>query len=133
MALVEESLRMSKARPKYLNLFQIRQPAPAIVSILHRISGALLFLFLWLFLSGLQRSLISAESYEALKATIDQPLVKLLLLALLWSYLHHSFAGIRHLGLDLRLGIQLPAARVTAYVVLVLGFVVTAIVGVMLW
>ena len=81
----------------------------------------------------MQRSLISAESYEALKATIDQPLVKLLLLALLWSYLHHSFAGIRHLGLDLRLGIQLPAARVTAYAVLVLGFVVTAIVGVMLW
>src|SRR5215213_6193980 len=45
---VQESLLMSKARPKFLNLFQIRQPAPAIVSILHRISGAALFLFLWL-------------------------------------------------------------------------------------
>ncbi len=68
---------MPKARPKYLNLLQIRQPAPAIVSILHRISGALLFLFLWFFLIGLQRSLASPESYTQLKALIDQPLAKL--------------------------------------------------------
>ena len=54
---------MSQARPKFLNLFQIRQPVPAIVSILHRISGAILFLFLWVFLFGMQKSLVSPESY----------------------------------------------------------------------
>ena len=124
---------MSKARPKFLNLLQIRQPVPAVVSILHRISGALLFLFLWLFLLGLQRSLASAESYSQLQSLIDQPLVKLVILGLVWAYLHHTFAGIRHLGLDLRLGIQLPGARLTAYIVLVLGLIVTAIVGVLLW
>lgn len=130
---VEESLLMSKARPKYLNLLQIRQPAPAIVSILHRVSGAVLFLFLWLFLAGLERSLGSPQSYADLGALLDQPLLKLALLGFLWAYLHHMFAGIRHLGLDLRLGIHLPGARVTAYVVLILGFAVTALVGVLLW
>lgn len=124
---------MSNARPKHLNLFQIRQPAPAIVSILHRISGALLFLFLWLFLIGLQQSLASPEAFERLRGVFDHALIKLLLLALLWSYLHHSFAGIRHLGLDLQLGIRLPAARYSAYGVLALSFGLTALLGVLLW
>lgn len=129
----EESLLMSKARPKFLNLLQIRQPIPAVVSILHRISGALLFLFLWIFLIGLQRSLASPESYLQLKAFIDEPLVKLVILGLVWAYLHHTFAGIRHLGLDLRLGIELPGARMTAYAVLALALGLTVIAGVLLW
>jgi succinate dehydrogenase / fumarate reductase cytochrome b subunit len=124
---------MSKARPKFLNLLQIRQPAPAIVSILHRISGALLFLFLWLFLAGLQRSLASPDSYAQVRSMLDQPLLKLVVLGLIWSYLHHTFAGIRHLGLDLRLGIQLPGARMTAYAVLILSFGLTLVIGVLLW
>ena len=124
---------MSKARPKHLNLLQIRQPAPAIVSILHRISGALLFLFLWLLLATLDRSLVSAESYAGIKDTFAHPLAKLVALGLLWAYLHHSFAGIRHLGLDLRLGIELPKARATAFAVLILGFGITLVVGVLLW
>ena len=124
---------MSKARPKHLNLFQIRQPVPAVVSILHRISGAALFLFLWLFLSALDRSLVSAESYENLRAALGHPLAKLLALGFLWAFLHHTFAGVRHLGLDLRFGIDLPHARATAYAVLVLGFGLTLVIGVLLW
>ncbi len=124
---------MSKARPKHLNLFQIRQPAPAIVSILHRVSGALLFLFLWFFLEGLERSLASAESFADTRSLLGEPLVKLVLLGLLWAYLHHTFAGIRHLGLDLRLGIDLPQARVSAFAVLALSFGLTVILGVLLW
>src|SRR3954465_9475516 len=124
---------MPKARPKYLNLLQIRQPVPAIVSILHRISGALLFLFLWLFLAGLERSLVTPDSFADVKATLGHPLVKLILLGLLWAYLHHSFAGLRHLGLDLRFGIDLPKARATAYAVLVLSLGLTLILAVLLW
>ena len=124
---------MSRARPKFLNLLQIRQPVPAVVSILHRVSGAVLFLFLWLFLAGLQQSLASPESYAELKSYIGHPLLKLFLLGLLWAYLHHTFAGLRHLGLDLRWGIELHKARASAWAVLVLGFAITAVVGVMLW
>jgi succinate dehydrogenase / fumarate reductase cytochrome b subunit len=124
---------MPKARPKFLNLLQIRQPAPAILSILHRMSGALLFLFLWIFLIGLQRSLASAESYSQLQAFIAHPLMKLIVLGLIWAYLHHFFAGIRYLGLDLQLGINLPGARITSYVVLALAIGLTLIIGVLLW
>ncbi|MGZ8230395.1 MAG: succinate dehydrogenase, cytochrome b556 subunit [Burkholderiales bacterium] len=124
---------MAKARPKYLNLFQIRQPIPAIVSIMHRISGAVLFLFLWIFLWGLDRSLASPESFASLKATMGHPLLKLVLLALLWAYLHHTFAGIRHLALDLQIGVTLPKVRAMSWAALVLGLGITILVGVALW
>ena len=124
---------MPKARPKYLNLFLIHQPIPAIVSIMHRVSGAVLFLLLWIFLWGLDRSLASPESFTQLKATIDQPLVKLVLLALLWAYLHHTFAGIRHLALDLQIGTALPKVRAMSVAALVLGVGLTVAVGIALW
>jgi succinate dehydrogenase / fumarate reductase cytochrome b subunit len=124
---------MAKARPKYLNLFQIRQPIPAIVSIMHRVSGAVLFLFLWIFLWGLDRSLASPESFASLKATLGHPLLKLVLLALLWAYLHHTFAGIRHLALDLQIGVTLPKVRAMSWAALVLGLGITILVGAALW
>ena len=124
---------MSPPRPKFLNLFQIRQPVPAIVSILHRISGAILFLFLWIFLAAMQKSLASPESYVSVKAFLDQPLVKLVLLGLLWAWLHHSFAGIRHLALDMQLGIQLRGARLSAMIVLAASIGLTIVIGALLW
>ncbi|MDB5923052.1 MAG: sdhC [Betaproteobacteria bacterium] len=124
---------MANARPKYLNLFQIRQPVPAVVSILHRISGAVLFLFLWLFLKGLDRSLASPESFADVKALLGHPLAKLVTLGLVWAYLHHTFAGLRHLGLDLRLGIDLPKARASAFAVLVLSLGLTLVIAALLW
>jgi succinate dehydrogenase / fumarate reductase cytochrome b subunit len=124
---------MPKARPKYLNLFQIRQPIPAIVSIMHRVSGAVLFVFLWILLWCLDRSLASPESFAELKTTIDQPIVKLVLLALLWAYLHHAFAGIRHLAIDLHIGIELPKVRAMSFAALALGLGLTVVVGVALW
>jgi succinate dehydrogenase / fumarate reductase cytochrome b subunit len=124
---------MANARPKYLNLFQIRQPVPAVVSILHRISGAVLFLFLWLFLKGLDRSLASPEAFADVKALLSHPLAKLVTLGLVWAYLHHTFAGLRHLGLDLRLGIDLPKARASAFAVLVLSLGLTLVIAALLW
>lgn len=124
---------MRKARPKHLNLFQIRQPVPAVVSILHRISGAGLFLFLWLFIAGLERSLSTPEAYAEMKVTFGHPLVKLLMLGLTWAFLHHTFAGIRHLGLDLRLGVDLPKARASAWAVLAVSLALTAAIGVCIW
>jgi succinate dehydrogenase / fumarate reductase cytochrome b subunit len=124
---------MPKARPKYLNLFQIRQPVPAVVSILHRISGAALFLFLWIFLTGLQKSLESAAAFAQVKATFGHPLMKLFMLGLLWAYLHHLFAGLRHLAMDLQLAVDLPKVRALSYAVLALGVGLTVVVGVLLW
>jgi succinate dehydrogenase / fumarate reductase cytochrome b subunit len=68
-----------------------------------------------------------------MKATFGHPLVKLVALGFIWAYLHHTFAGLRHLGLDLRFAIDLPKARATAFTVLALSFGLTLVIGVMLW
>ena len=123
-----------KPRPVYLNLFAIRQPLPAISSILHRISGALLFAvgipaLLW----AVQRSLASPETFARWQSTMAHPLAKLVVLALAWAYIHHLLAGIRHLTLDLHLGLDLPSARRSATAVFVLALLLTLIVAVRLW
>ncbi|MEO8740859.1 MAG: succinate dehydrogenase, cytochrome b556 subunit [Casimicrobiaceae bacterium] len=125
---------MIKRRPVYLNLVQIRLPLPAFVSILHRISGAALFLIgIPLALYGLQESLLAPEAYNRLTTALAHPLAKLVLIAMLWSYLHHFCAGIRFLLLDLDIGGELKAARQSSVVVLVVSLSLTLIIGARLW
>lgn len=122
-----------KTRPKHLDLGAIRLPLPGYVSILHRVSGVALFLMLWLLLLLLDRSLGSADSFAQYKGIVGNPLVKLVLLGLLWAYMHHFCAGIRFLFLDLHKGIDLPTARKTSVAVLVVSLILTAIIGAKLW
>ncbi|OGA38627.1 MAG: succinate dehydrogenase, cytochrome b556 subunit [Betaproteobacteria bacterium RIFCSPLOWO2_12_FULL_62_13] len=124
---------MPKSRPKHLNLLTIRFPVMAVVSGMHRISGAVLFLFLPLFLWLWQETLGSRESFETFRSVVSNPLMKIILLGLLWGYLHHLCAGIRHLALDLHLGIELAAARASSVAVLVASIGLTVIAGVALW
>jgi succinate dehydrogenase / fumarate reductase cytochrome b subunit len=124
---------MSENRPKHLELTKIRLPVPALVSILHRISGFGLFLFLPLLLWLLQSSLASPDSYVRYRAAIAQPLLKLVLIGLLWAFLHHLFAGLRFLLLDLHYGTELAAARNSSRVVLAVSVVLTIVLGVLLW
>lgn len=125
---------VAKPRPVYLNLFAIRQPLPAIVSILHRISGALLFLIgIPLLLWVVQRALASPDGWASMRTTLAHPVAKLTLLLLAWAYLHHLLAGIRHLVMDLHIGMGLPAARRSGAFVLVLAVVLTFAVAVKLW
>lgn len=122
-----------KQRPKFLALHEIRLPLPGFVSILHRVSGAGLFLMLPFLLFLLDRSLGSPESFETYKSVVANPLAKLLLLGLLWAYLHHFCAGIRFLLLDLHKGGDLKSARNSARIVLVVSIALTIIIGVKLW
>lgn len=123
-----------KRRPVYLNLPAIRLPIPAIVSILHRVSGALLFFvgipaLLW----GVQASLVSPEAYASFRAFIAHPIVKLAAIALVWAYLHHLFAGFRHLLQDVHVGLELKPARQSATVVVVAAVLATLLVAIRLW
>jgi succinate dehydrogenase / fumarate reductase cytochrome b subunit len=123
-----------KPRPVYLNLFAIRQPVPAIASIIHRATGALLFLagipvLLWF----VQRSLASQAAFDAAMQPFTTLFGKLVFLVLAWSYLYHLLAGIRHLALDLHLGIELAPARSSAAIVLVLSVVFAIVIAVRLW
>lgn len=123
----------TKQRPKFLTLNEIRLPLPGIVSILHRVSGAGLFLCLPILLWIFSLSLGSPESFESYKAVVGNPLVKLLLLGLLWAYMHHFCAGIRFLLLDVHKGLDLPTARFSAKIVLVVSLTLTVLIGVKLW
>jgi succinate dehydrogenase / fumarate reductase, cytochrome b subunit len=122
-----------KTRPKHLNLMQIRLPLPGILSIFHRISGAGLFLCLPLILFLFGLSLGTPEQLETYRSVIAYPLVKLVLLGLLWAYLHHFCAGIRFLLMDVHVGVDLPTARMSAAVVFAVSLALTVIVGVKLW
>src|SRR5690242_2083691 len=125
---------VSKPRPVYLNLVRIRLPLPGIVSILHRLSGAGLFLVgLPLVLHFVQASLASQGSFEAVAAFLAHPLMKVVLLGLVWAYLHHFCAGLRYLLLDMHQFIELKPARQSSAVVLITSLVLTLIVAVRLW
>jgi succinate dehydrogenase / fumarate reductase cytochrome b subunit len=125
---------MTRPRPVYLDLVRIRLPLPGFVSILHRVSGAALFLVgIPLALVGLQSSLGPGDALAGVQAMLGQPLVKLPLLGLIWAYLHHFCAGIRFLLLDVHRGIELAPARRSSIVVLVVSLALTVLVGVRLW
>ncbi len=89
-------------------------PVTALVSILHRLSGVLLFLTLPLLLFMLERSLASAQGFDELLGLFDSNLARLALLPLLWALSHHLLAGLRVLLLDVDVGVDIRAARLSA-------------------
>src|SRR5688572_26859386 len=128
------SAAANKPRPKYLNLVEIRLPLPGWVSILHRISGAMLvFPFAAWLLYMLDLSLASQGDFDKLTGYLRLPLVKLGALLFIWAYCHHFCAGIRYLLLDLNKGFELRQAGATRVVVLVVSLLLTAYFGVKLW
>ncbi|MDR2015578.1 MAG: succinate dehydrogenase, cytochrome b556 subunit [Azoarcus sp.] len=120
-------------RPKHLAVWQIRLPLPGIVSILHRVSGAGLFLLLPFLICLLDKSLLDRASFEEFREIVAHPLAKLVLLGLLWAYLYHFCAGIRFLFLDIGKGLDLPCARKSAGAVVVASLTLTAVMGWLLW
>ena len=120
-------------RPKNLNLFTIRLPINALVSILHRATGCALFLVLPFLLLLLQMSLSSAEHYATVITLLHSPFSKLILLGLAWAFFHHFFAGVRHLAMDVHWMTTLMKARYTSKVVLVVGVFATLLLAVQLW
>jgi len=123
-----------RPRPVYLNLIGIRLPLPGIVSFLHRVSGAVLFLLgIPLLLLAVQCSLGSAEQFASLRSALAHPLGKLVTIGFVWAYLHHFCAGIRFLLLDLHVADDLAPARRSSAAVLAVSLALTLVVGVRLW
>lgn len=120
---------ITKQRPKFLNLAEIRLPLPGFASILHRISGVGLFLMLPLLIWLFQLSLASSDSFETFKSVAAHPLVKLILLGLLWAFLHHFCMGIRILLIDIHVGVEKAQANASAKAVLAVSLALTAILG----
>jgi succinate dehydrogenase / fumarate reductase cytochrome b subunit len=122
-------MAIKKRRPKNLDLPTIRLPLPGILSILHRVSGAGLFLMLPVLLWLFQGSLTSSDTFAAVKGVVGHPVAKIVLLGLIWFYMHHFCAGIRYLLLDLHKGIELEAARLSSKIVFAVSIALTLIIG----
>jgi len=121
---------MTKPRPKHLALHQIRLPLAGYASILHRVSGAGLFLMLPLLIWLLQLSLSpSQESAAMFSAVTGNLLVKLILLGLLWAFLHHFCMGIRILLIDIHVGVEKQQAHSSAMAVMVVSLALTLVFG----
>jgi succinate dehydrogenase / fumarate reductase cytochrome b subunit len=121
---------------KLIDAVKYRLPLAGVVSILHRASGALMFgllpLIIWLF----DMSVSSEISFEVFRSAfvagigfVPAFLVKLVVLALIWSYLHHFIAGVRHLWMDATHSVTKAYGRQSAVVTLVLSLVLTVALG----
>ncbi len=130
---------MSRQRPGTMRLVdatKYRLPLAAWVSILHRISGGLMFVLLpfviWLF----DVSVTSEISYERFTSAFSAGIgfvpgwfVKLTVLGLIWAYLHHFIAGVRHLWMDMTHSVTKAHGKNSAVVTLVLSLTLTAALG----
>ncbi|MCO7223451.1 succinate dehydrogenase, cytochrome b556 subunit [Pleionea sp. CnH1-48] len=124
---------MKKQRPVNLNLLSIRFPVTAISSILHRISGVVLFIGVPVLLWLLGLSLESQTGFEKASAFISAGFGKFLFWAILTALAYHIIAGIRHLLMDAGIGETLSGGMNGARAVLVLGVIAAVLLGVWLW
>jgi len=122
----------SKRRPVFLNLLQFRFPIPAIMSIVHRGSGAVMVLSIPLFVYLLDLSLSGEAGFAEVAGLLQSGPVRLVLFFYLWGVIHHLLAGVRYLLLDFDIGVDREAGTRSAWAVLVAAPVLTVLLGVML-
>jgi succinate dehydrogenase / fumarate reductase, cytochrome b subunit len=125
--------KIVKNRPKNLNLFTIRLPVNAIVSIMHRASGVVLFLVQPLLLWALQQSLSNQAGYVRVSQMLQHWSFKLLLIGLAWAFFHHFYAGLRHLAMDVHWMTTLQKARFSSRVVLWLVGISVTLFALVVW
>ena len=109
------------------DLMKYRLPWAGKVSILHRVSGLLMFILIPFVLYLLDKSITSEISFETFKAVSANPIIMLIILALIWAYLHHFCAGIRFLMLDMHKGIDKASSAKSAVSVLVISLSLAAV------
>ena len=127
-----------KARPQFRNihvtdLSNYRLPLAGLVSILHRISGFLMFALLPFVLYLLDLSIRSEMSFSYFQGIASHWFAKLVLLALVWAYMQHFCAGVRHLFMDVHVGIDKDSARKSAATVLIVSLLLTFLVALKLF
>ena len=123
---------MRDTRPKNLNLLTIRFPLPAIVSILHRISGVVLFLLIPVFLLLFDISL-TWSGYELLQDWMSSIYIKTLAWFIFIPFCYHLVAGIRHLLSDINIGDSLKGGRIGSLLVFLITFILVILAGIWIW
>jgi succinate dehydrogenase / fumarate reductase, cytochrome b subunit len=124
---------MNKKRPINLDLTTIHFPITAIASILHRISGIILFLYAPFLIWLLDQSLSSSTHFLNLQSNLSEPFMKWLIWLFLASIFYHLLAGIRHILMDFHIGESLRTGRLGAKLTIGISVVLTLFAGVWLW
>lgn len=124
---------MNNNRPTNLDLTTIELPLPAKASILHRISGVILFAAIAFMLCALDASLESEASFADFMSAFDNGLVKFIAWGILSALGYHFIAGIKHLLMDMGIGESKESGRTGAIVTLVSGVIVIVLAGVWVW
>jgi succinate dehydrogenase / fumarate reductase cytochrome b subunit len=131
----------TKPRPEFRNIhiteiLAYRLPPAGMVSILHRVSGAVMFLLLPLVIWLFDNSISSEMSYErftsvfvAGAAGLPGWFIKIIVLGLIWAYLHHFIAGVRHVWMDVTHSVTKAQGHHSALVTLVLSVLLTLVLG----
>jgi succinate dehydrogenase cytochrome b subunit len=122
-------MQYTAKRPVYLNLFLIRLPIGGVVSIVHRITGAVLVLLAPLFLWVLQASLSSPAQFAEVRALLGSGLGRVAVWLALWVLIQHLYSGIRHLLIDVDIGVERLAARRSAWLTLVASIGTVIVLG----
>ncbi len=117
-------------RPVNLDLTKFAFPLPALASITHRVAGMVLFAGILFLLWVLERSLVSAEGFNAVKEMLTAPLSRVITWVLLSALIYHLIAGIKHLCLDLGMGETLEGGRLSAWLVIIVSLVFIVLAGV---
>lgn len=133
---------IARKRPEFRNINALtdlpsyRLPPAGWVSILHRISGLLMFVFLPFIIWMFDNSITSEISYAKFVAVFNVGcsfvpgwMMKLVALALIWAYLHHLIAGLRHLYMDVNHAVSKEFGKSSAQVTLSLSLVLTVVLG----
>lgn len=126
-------LPVNKNRPVNLDLSTIKLPPAALASILHRVSGVILFPVVALLLYALQLSLESRSGFATVADAFNSLPVKLVLWVSLAALIYHLLAGVRHLLMDLGIGESLEGGRFGALLVLALSAILILLTGFWLW
>ncbi|MBV1914931.1 MAG: succinate dehydrogenase, cytochrome b556 subunit [Pseudomonadales bacterium] len=124
---------MDKQRPVYLDVNPANMPLTAVTSILHRISGIILFVGSAILLCLLSDSLESASSFEEIVLLMQGGFAKFVVWGIVTALLYHLVAGIRHLGMDLGMGEELETALMGSRVILIVSAVLAVLAGVWIW
>ncbi len=124
---------MKSKRPVNLDLTTVKFPLTAITSIIHRLSGVVLFICIPLLLGYLSCSLASADSFSAVMSSLQTTWGRLISWIVVMAILYHLVAGIRHLFMDVGLGETKGSSKVTAIIMLVVFVILAILSGVFIW
>ena len=124
---------MKDTRPKNLDLFAIKWPLAALTSITHRISGVFIFIGVALLLYLLELSLQSEAGFAEVLDLLSNPMVKLVVWAIVAGLLYHLIAGTKHLLMDFGIGETKQGSLRGAQLTIVLGVIAIAVSGFWIW